>query len=55
MIMKTSKRRKQLLDLRTSVLETEEERLSGKPVMSILEVRKALAHRRISSIDKHNN
>lgn len=35
-------RDKQLLDLCTSVLEAEEERLKGKPTMSISEARKAL-------------
>lgn len=39
-------RDKQLLDLRTSVLEAEEERLSGQPTMSILEAREALKQRR---------
>lgn len=39
-------RNKQLLDLRTSVLEAEEERLKGKPTMSIFEARKALDKRR---------
>ncbi len=39
-------RDKQLLDLRTSVLETEEERIKGKPTMSISEARKALDKRR---------
>lgn len=39
-------RDKQLLDLRASVLEAEEERLSGQPTMSILEVREALKQRR---------
>lgn len=38
-------RDKQLLDLRTSVLEAEEERLKGKPTMSISEARKALDKR----------
>ena len=38
--------REQLLDLRFSVLEAEEERLSGKPTMSISEAREALARRR---------
>lgn len=32
-------RNKQLLDLRRSVLEVEEERLSGQPTMSISEAR----------------
>lgn len=35
-------RDKQLLDLRRSVLEVEEERIKGKPTMSISEARKAL-------------
>ena len=39
-------RDKQLLELRTSVLETEEDRLSGQPTMSILEAREALKQRR---------
>lgn len=40
-------RDKQLLDLRASVLEAEEEdRLSGQPTMSISEARKALDKRR---------
>lgn len=39
-------RDKQLLDLRTSVLEVEEERIKGKPTMSISEARKALDKRR---------
>lgn len=39
-------RNKQLLDLRTSVLEAEEERLKGKTTMSISEARKALDKRR---------
>lgn len=41
-------RNKQLLELRTSVLEAEEEedRLSGQPTMSISEARKALDKRR---------
>lgn len=39
-------RDKQLLELRASVLEAEEERLSGKPTMSISEARKALDKRR---------
>ena len=39
-------RDKQLLDLCTSVLEAEEERLKGKPTMSISEARKALDKRR---------
>ena len=34
-------RDKQLLELRTSVLEAEEDRLSGQPTMSILEAREA--------------
>lgn len=38
-------RDKQLLDLCISVLEAEEERLKGKPTMSISEVRKALDKR----------
>lgn len=38
-------RDKQLLDLRTSVLEAEEERLSGQPTMSLSEARKALDKR----------
>lgn len=38
-------RDKQLLDLRTSVLEAKEERLSGQPTMSISEARKALDKR----------
>lgn len=38
-------RDKQLLDLCTSVLEAEEERLKGKPTMSISEARKALDKR----------
>lgn len=38
-------RDKQLLELRASVLGTEEERLSGQPTMSILEARKALDKR----------
>lgn len=40
------KRNKQLLELRASVLETEEERLSGQPTMSLSEARKALDKRR---------
>lgn len=40
-------RDKQLLDLRTSVLEAEEERLKGKPTMSISEARKSLDKREI--------
>lgn len=39
-------RNKQLLELRASVLEAEEERLSGQPTMSISEARKALDKRR---------
>lgn len=39
------KRNKQLLELRASVLEAEEERLSGQPTMSISEARKALDKR----------
>ena len=39
-------REKQLLELRASVLEAEEERLSGQPTMSISEVREALKRRR---------
>lgn len=39
-------RDKQLLDLRRSVLEVEEERIKGKPTMSISEARKALDKRR---------
>lgn len=39
-------RNKQLLELRASVLEPEEERLSGQPTMSILEAREALKQRR---------
>ena len=39
------KRNKQLLELRTSVLEAEEERLSGQPTMSLSETRKALDKR----------
>lgn len=39
-------RDKQLLELRTSVLEAEEDRLSGQPTMSILEAREALKQRR---------
>ena len=35
-------RDKQLLELRASVLEAEEERLSGQPTMSISEARIAL-------------
>ena len=38
-------RNKQLLELRASVLETEEERLKGKPTMSISETRKSLDKR----------
>ena len=38
-------RDKQLLELRASVLEAEEERLKGKPTMSISEARKALDKR----------
>ena len=38
-------RDKQLLDLCTSVLEAEEERLKGKPTMSISEARIALDKR----------
>lgn len=38
-------RNKQLLELRASVLETEEERLKGKPTMSISEARKSLDKR----------
>mgnify|MGYP003184640862 FL=1 len=38
-------RDKQLLDLCTSVLEAEEERLKGQPTMSISETRKALDKR----------
>lgn len=38
-------RNKQLLDLRRSVLEVEEERLSGQPTMSISEARTALDKR----------
>nr|WP_279068236.1 hypothetical protein [Catenibacterium mitsuokai] len=38
-------RDKQLLDLRTSVLEAEEERLSGQPTMSISEARKSFDKR----------
>ena len=38
-------RDKQLLELRASVLEAEEERLSGQPTMSISEARKALDKR----------
>ena len=39
------KRNKQLLELRASVLEAEEERLSGQPTMSFSEARKALDKR----------
>lgn len=39
-------RDKQLLELRVSILEAEEERLSGQPTMSILEAREALKQRR---------
>lgn len=39
-------RDKQLLDLCTSVLEAEEERLKGQSTMSISEARKALDKRR---------
>ena len=39
-------RDKQLLDLCTSVLEAEEERLKGQPTMSISEARKAFDKRR---------
>lgn len=39
-------RDKQLLELRASVLEAEEERISGQPTMSILEAREALKQRR---------
>ncbi|WP_278546256.1 hypothetical protein [Catenibacterium mitsuokai] len=39
-------RDKQLLELRASVLEAEEERLSGQPTMSISEARIALDKRR---------
>ena len=38
-------RDKQLLDLRTSVLEAEEDRLSGQRTMSLSEARKALDKR----------
>lgn len=38
-------RDKQLLELRVSVLEAEEERLKGKPTMSISEARIALDKR----------
>ena len=38
-------RDKQLLELRASVLEAEEERLKGKPTMSISEARIALDKR----------
>lgn len=38
-------RDKQLLELRASVLEAEEERLSGQPTMSISEARKSLDKR----------
>ena len=38
-------RDKQLLELRASVLESEEERLKGKPTMSISEARKSLYKR----------
>lgn len=38
-------RDKQLLDLCISVLEAEEERLSGQPTMSISEARKSLDKR----------
>ena len=38
-------RDKQLLELRASVLEAEEERLSGQPTMSLSETRKALDKR----------
>ena len=39
------KRNKQLLELRASVLEAEEERISGQPTMSLSEARKALDKR----------
>ena len=39
------KRNKQLLELRASVLEAEEERLSGQPTMSLSEAKKALDKR----------
>lgn len=39
-------RNKQLLELRASVLEAEEERLSGQLTMSIFEARNALDKRR---------
>ena len=39
-------RDKQLLELRASVLEAEEERLSGQPTMSISEARIAFDKRR---------
>ena len=38
-------RDKQLLELRASVLEAKEERLKGKPTMSISEARKSLYKR----------
>lgn len=38
-------RDKQLLELRASVLEAEEERLSGQPTMILSETRKALDKR----------
>ena len=38
-------RDKQLLELRRSILEAEEERLSGQPTMSISEARKSLDKR----------
>ena len=40
-------RDKQLLELRASVLEAEEERLKGKITMSISEARKAFDKRRV--------
>lgn len=39
-------REKQLLELRASVLEAEEERLSGQPTISLSEARKALDQRK---------
>lgn len=50
MSLEAFERREQLLDLRFSVLEAEEERLNGKPTMSISEAREALARRRYGKL-----
>ena len=48
-------RNKQLLELRTSVLEAEEDRLSGQPTMSISEARKALDKSNVDPVSRTLN